>query len=33
MRVKKWYTTGLATPFYLEAFKAIEMVGEFYVNG
>ena len=23
----------LATPFYLEAFKAIEMVGEFYVNG
>ena len=23
----------LATPFYLDAFKAIEMVGEFYVNG
>ena len=30
---EKWYRLDLATPFYLEAFKAIEMVGEFYVNG
>ena len=32
MRVKKWYTTDFGNTVLSEAFKAIEMVGEFYVN-